>query len=174
MNLLHCTQKLLQDIGLSPQEFKEPSSSSNCILGNWYANSLLVSKRKAILFTNEKTLFSFFVPGLTKTSSLKIQPSFLAGLSYNLLDEGIEKFIVEKLLFEYRELGIAKTEDRHILGSMNDIAKMFKYYIAYEVGGWEHCDLWAIAHKVNQAPMKFLQYRCASDSIHKLLDSVKW
>jgi hypothetical protein len=169
MPILHCTQKLLKDIGLSSQELKESPSPSSSILGDWYANLLLISKRKAILFTNEKTLFSFLGSGVTKGSHLRVKFAFLAGMRYDLLAEGIEESIVEQLLSEYQELGFAKAQNRHILGSMNDIAKMFEFLVHYE-GGWNACDPREITKKVNQSPMKFLQYRCASDSIHEILD----
>jgi hypothetical protein len=105
--------------------------------------------------------------GVTKGSDLRVKTALLVGLRYNLLYEGIEESTVESLLSEYQRLGFTKTDNRQILGSMNDIAKMFEFLVHYE-GGWNHCDFREITR--NQSPMKFLQYGCASDAIHKILD----
>ncbi len=167
MNLLYCTQKLLKDIGQIPQELEEPPFNSQ--LGNWYANLLRISRKKIILFTNEKTLFSFLGEG-TKSSSLMVKTLLLAGMRSYLLAEGIKDSLVESLLLEYQELGFAKTNNRRILGSMNDIASLFDYSIASR-GGFDYCNLVEITKNINQAPMKFLKYRCASDCIHEIFDA---
>ena len=155
-------------MALPPEELIEFDSNSSSLLGNWYANLLLISKRKAILFTNEKTLYSFLMTGVTKSSHLRVKSAFLAGLRYNLLRESIEEKLVESLLTEYQELGFSRTVNRHIIGSMNDIAKMFKFFIAYE-DGWNHCDEREITIKINETPMKFLKYGRAIDSLNEIL-----
>lgn len=61
MRILYCTQKLLKELNVLPLSDPGEVSSSEG-LGNWYANLLRIERRKCLLFTNEKTLYSFLVP----------------------------------------------------------------------------------------------------------------
>ena len=64
MRLIHCTAKLLKELGNPPlQSPDEPNPQG---LGNWYANLLRIDRKKCILFTNEKTLYSFLIPRVKK------------------------------------------------------------------------------------------------------------
>lgn len=58
MTLLHCTQKLLKELG-TPPLVDTPAVTEG--LGNWYANLIRIDRKKCILFTNEKTLLSFLI-----------------------------------------------------------------------------------------------------------------
>ena len=79
--ILHCTQKLLKELGNPPlQNPDEPTTG----LGNWCANLLTIDRRKCILFTNEKTLYSFLVPKVKKEYLKNIADEFLLNLSLNL------------------------------------------------------------------------------------------
>lgn len=61
--ILHCTQKLLKELGNPPLQTPDVLTTG---LGNWYANLLVIDRRKCVLFTNEKTLYSFLLPNVKK------------------------------------------------------------------------------------------------------------
>ena len=67
MRLLHCTQKLLKELGKPPLQNPDTSPENSEGLGNWYANLLRIDRRKCLLFTNEKTLYTFLIPKVLKT-----------------------------------------------------------------------------------------------------------
>ncbi len=72
MTLLHCTAKLLKELKnplLQNSDTPNPEG-----LGNWYANLLRIDRRKCILFTNEKTFYSFMITKVKKENLTLIRP----------------------------------------------------------------------------------------------------
>jgi len=71
MTLIHCTAKLIKEL-VNPS-LQTPATEPNTeSLGNWYANLLMIDRRKCILFTNEKTLYSFMIPKVKKENLTNI------------------------------------------------------------------------------------------------------
>jgi len=67
MRIIHCTRKLLKELDVSLIETDKillPTEG----LGNWYANLLRIDRRKCLLFTNEKSLYSFLIPKILKAN----------------------------------------------------------------------------------------------------------
>jgi hypothetical protein len=60
-------------------------------IGGWHSNLLHVERRKCVLFTNDKTLFSFFVPGLKKPEFNHFDELFRQYLFKSLLNEGFSQ-----------------------------------------------------------------------------------
>ena len=120
MRLIHCTQKLLKEMGTPP--IKTPLSESTEGLGNWYANLLRIERKKCLLFTNEKSLYSFLIPKVLKVNLKNIEEEFLINLSYNLQYEGFGLDVINRVMQEYEDIGFAITSDRRVLGSMNQLA----------------------------------------------------
>ena len=65
MQISHCTKKLLHELGALGS--KIPAEHPAGVLGPWHANLIRIERRKCILFTNDRTLYSFLVPGVKKT-----------------------------------------------------------------------------------------------------------
>ncbi len=126
MAVLRCTQKLLTELKTKPSE----EVTSFYVLGIWHANLLRIDRRKCILFTHDSTLFSFFVPGLKKPHFENFTEFFRQNLFKNLLRENFLQNQIEIVLDNHREIIIAKTNNRSVLGSMNDLAFQLKYRIA--------------------------------------------
>ncbi len=61
MQIIRCTQKLLKELRME-NTGKVAALPSAC----WHANLLRIDRRKCLLFTHDTTLFSLFVPGMTK------------------------------------------------------------------------------------------------------------
>lgn len=87
MRLLHCTQKLLKELG-NPAIVDTPANPKG--LGNWCANLIRIDRKKCLLFTNEKTLYSFLVPNVLKKNIKNIEEEFLINLSMDLQAEGFQ------------------------------------------------------------------------------------
>jgi hypothetical protein len=51
MSLIHCTKKLLKELGNPPLQHPDTSPDTQG-LGNWYANLLRIDRRKCILGTD--------------------------------------------------------------------------------------------------------------------------
>ena len=84
------------------------------------------------------------------------RPSFERGLRQLLEDEAFAPGDVDRVLGDYQELALASTTDRSVLGSLNDLARLAEGHIQYS-GGLRGCDLIAVNHRLNQAPMSRLQ-----------------
>ena len=89
MTLIQCTLKLLKELGSLP--LQDPDNSSPQGLGNWYANLFRIGRRKCVLFTNEKTLYSFLIHKVKKENLKNIEEEFLVNLNLNLQAEGCNR-----------------------------------------------------------------------------------
>src|SRR4030043_2114969 len=121
VRIIHCTKKLLKELDVSPIEPDSyPSNTEG--FGNWYANLLRIDRRKVLIFTNEKTLYSLLIPKVLKNNLKNIEEEFLINLNYNLQNEGFSLEVINKIMQEYQEIGFEKTVSKRVLGSMNDLA----------------------------------------------------
>ncbi|OGW46377.1 MAG: hypothetical protein A2Y66_05380 [Nitrospirae bacterium RBG_13_41_22] len=67
MRIIHCTRKLLKELDVplvEPDNIPSPTEG----LGNWYANLLRIDRRKCLIFTNEKSLYTFLIPKVLKAN----------------------------------------------------------------------------------------------------------
>jgi hypothetical protein len=148
MAILQCTQKLLSELKEKPRD----SSQSSKDLSNWHANLLRIDRRKCVLFTHDETLYSFLAPGLTKPHFQNIREVFRQSLLKNLMAENIPQKQIELFLGDIRKIGIAKTNNRSVLGSMNDLTFQLKYQIA-DQGGLLNTNMTKLNHDLNRIPM---------------------
>lgn len=167
MAILRCTKKLLNELKTEPSE--GPISSNE--LGSWHANLLRIDRRKCILFTNDATLYSFLVPGFKKPQFENFREVFGQNLFKNLLWENLSQNHIEIVLDEHREIIIAKTNNRSVLGSMNDLAFQLKYQID-AMGGLVNVDLAVLNHELNRIPMSAIKEIYSIDELRKLLNKL--
>ena len=163
MPFIRCTQKLLKELKI--KEFEE--STGECVLGNWYANLIEISGGRGVLFTNEKTLFSFLASDESFLGT-GFQKTFITRLNYVLVEEGFDPGWVLDVCKEYRSAMFAKTASRSILSVMNEIYRMFEVQVSLG-GGFERCDMSRITQKVNKAPQNKLECRSPLDILWDLL-----
>lgn len=166
---LHCTQKLLKELDIQLSDPGEVSTSDG--LGNWYANLLRIERRKCILFTNEKTLYSFLVPAVLKENLKRIEKEFLYHLILNLQYERFGMEVLAKIQREYQQIRFSKTASRSVLGSMNDLAYQYEVCIHME-GGIENIKILQINHKINRTPMSVLAYRYPIEALRKVIEGL--
>lgn len=157
MRIIHCTKKLLKELDVSLVEpYKIPSNPER--LGNWYANLLRIDRRKCIIFTNEKTLYTFLIPKVLKGKLKNIEEEFLIHLSYNLQYEGVGLEVINRVMQEYQEIGFAKTASKKVLGSMNEF--MFQYQVLImQKEGLENIRILELNKHINRTIMGALKYK---------------
>jgi len=168
MTLIHCTQKLLKELGNPPLQTpaNEPNTQG---LGNWYANLLRIDRRKCILFTNEKTLYSFLIPKVKKENLKNIIDEFLFNLNMNLQAEGFSLEVISRVMQEYQDMGFAKTASRHVLGSMNELTYYYEYLIFNHYEGFENIRILGVNKEVNRTIMSGIKYLHPIESLQELL-----
>lgn len=153
MLTIRCTQKLLKELKVAPGG-GEPQDG---YLGGWHADLLRIERRKCVLITNDATLYSLFIPGLRKPEFERFGEVFMQHLFRNLRCEGFEQHQIERVLDEYREIKIAKTNNRSVLGSMNDLKYQVEGII-WDIGGLDQVDLISLNQKLNRIPMGAIKY----------------
>ncbi len=164
MIALQCTQKLLKERRLAPQKAVIPTNPLGCR----HANLLHIDRRKCVLFTNDKTRYSFLIPGLRKADFQNLSEVFRQRLFRCLLAEDVGQEAIERVLDEIREITFTKTSSRSVLGSMNDIAFHLEHWI-HDEGGLPNVDIADLNMQINRIPSGVLGYRDSIDVLKELL-----
>ena len=165
MSLICCTTKLLREIGVTPSKLRNESTSHG-LLGQWHANLLHIDRRKCLLFVNDKTLFNFIIPDVSRVQIRDLPTLFPFHLSCVLSDEHIPDPVKAQVLSEYDNLRIGKSSDRSVLGSSNELAFHYKYAIL-EVGGVHSVMVPAIIRQMNRMPLKMAGFHYPIDQLKK-------
>ena len=166
MQILHCTKKLLNELGASPHGTEPPEHPAG-FLGPWHANLIRIERRKCILLTNDRTLYSFLIPGVMKKDLVNFRELFVLHLKMNLVKEGFGPEDITKALEEYDGIAIAPTTSRSVLGSMNDLADQADFLVS-RAGGLEQGDMLTVNMMLNRIPMGAIKYRYAMDKVYEL------
>jgi hypothetical protein len=168
MRIIHCTRKLIKELDVPLVEpDKIPLHTEG--IGNWYANLLRIDRRKCLLFTNEKSLFTFLIPKALKANLKNIEDEFLIHLNYNLQNEGFGLDVINKIMQEYQEIGFAKTMSKSVLGSMNDLTYHYEFQIMRE-GGIVNIRILHLNKEINRTPMGTLKYKYPIEALKNLLN----
>ncbi len=151
MQLIRCTAKLIKELGLTKSELAdEPPKFS--FLGQWHANLIYISRRKCVLFANDKILINFIVPDVSRAEIKNLGSMFESTFHCILADEGYSQKQIIKILAEYSEIGIGKSNNRSVLGSLNDLAFHYEHSIL-ESGGPHSAAIPSIISRLNRMPM---------------------
>ena len=87
MQLIRCTKKLQKEMGLKQSELCEEESSFS-YLGPWHANLIHIDRRKCVLFVNDKTLFNFIAPDVSRAQIRELDKLFKDYLLCVVADAG--------------------------------------------------------------------------------------
>lgn len=151
MLILKCTQKAAKELGVKRADLPQiPPENNPTLLGDWFVNPLRFGHTKTLLFANALTLYSILVE-YKKKDVVDIGHFFRTNLKFNLLLEGFENEKVDRLLADYEEVRLAKTDSRSVLGSMNDLASMYETYIISH-GGLKIVALSRATQEINRTP----------------------
>ena len=164
--ILHCTQKLLKDLGNPPLQTTDEAVTG---LGNWYANLLTIDRRKCILFTNEKTLYTFLIPSVKKENLKNVVEDFLLNLNLNLQAEGIPIEVIGRVMLEYTDIGFARTANKKVLGSMNEFTFQYKDIIMNRYARIEQVNALELNKEINRTIMGGINYLKPVESLRELL-----
>lgn len=153
MQRIRCTQKLLKEIpGDLVEGVTDPAASG------WHANLLRIERRKCVLFTHDETLFSVFVAGLRKPDFVQLDEVFRQRLFKAMLWNDFSQAQIEQMLEACREVRFANSNNRSVLGSMNDMHFQIDCYVECD-GGLALVDLVRLHHDLNRTPYKAVGYQ---------------
>lgn len=143
--LIHCTQKLLAEI---PAELIDAEATGE----SWHANLFLIARRKCVLFTHDATLYSVFVPGLKKPEFAGLEFVFGQRLFTTMRWDEFSQEQIERMLDACRVIRCARSNNRSVLGSMNDLRFQIEVHAQMD-GGLDHVDLFDLHHRLNRISM---------------------
>ena len=130
--ILRCTGRLLSIVGQPSSTAYAPAAT------DWYANLLWIERRKCLLVTHAGTLFSVFVPDVRAASLRPIGRLVVPLIQAELVADGLSADTLGAL--EATEVVVARTADRSVLGSMNDMALMIESGV-WADGGLPTCNV---------------------------------
>ena len=132
----------------------------------WYGHLFIANRIQYILFTNTYSLYSSIIPAkgiLTVNKFIEINLSSL----YELLKKDgleivIEKYITPKL----GKVNFYKTNNRGVLGSMNDMIFQSKYYLTeYNLSTVE------ISKRLNETIFGYIKYERPVSILKQLISN---
>jgi hypothetical protein len=131
--ILRCTRKLLAVLKTSTGPGPQPEAGPE----DWYANLLWLDRCKCVLLTHSGTLFSVFEPDL-RAADLRDTRNLVTRLTgRELAAENLPATTFGSP--DCRDLIVARTADRSVLGCMNDMALMCEYAVM-DAGGLRNVD----------------------------------
>ena len=164
MIFLKCTQKLLTEIKKAPVVV--PDQEISGVLGSWHANLFLVDRHKCVIFTNDKTLFTFLCVGLKKQDLEHLDDVFRQNLFKQLNQNGFSQSKIEHVLIEIEDVHFSATNNRKVIGSMNELSRIAGYAIHRE-GGVNNIDLNFLNAYLNKIPMGSINMKYSIDLLRE-------
>jgi hypothetical protein len=168
MQLIRCTKKLQKEMGLKKADLHEAKPTFS-YLGSWHANLIHIDRRKCVLFVNDKTLFNFIAPYVTRAQIRELDVLFREFLQSVLAEEAVSASTRQKISAEYTEVAYASSESKSVLGSMNDLAFHYRFHILSE-GGVHSCMVPSIIRKLNRMPMGAIEYRYPIEALKQIYE----
>ena len=103
MQFVRCTAKLLKEMGLKRLDLIGDSPRFS-YLGQWHANLIYISRKKCVLFVNDKTLINFIVPDVPRAEIRELDNMFKEIFRCVLVSEGFKDETVDQIMSEYSEI----------------------------------------------------------------------
>jgi len=150
--IIRCTAKVLKELGVSRSQIKDYPDQPGP-LQEWYANLFYRNRKKCLIFTNTDSLFSFIVPYVYRKDIKNILELFRKGLSKALFYETFDAEQIKKIMSLADDVIIAKTNNRSVLGSMNELVFQCQVYLDMHEDEGEK-GLILASHKLNETPMR--------------------
>lgn len=124
-----------------------------------------------MIYTNERTLFSFAMFKVKAKNPPQFHAAFMIGLSNALALEGHDQQTVLRVL-EAHNASAAYTAitNRRVLGSMNAIYQDISHMIWHQ-GGLAHSNISELIHKLNNTPWSALGYKRSSELVTELMNA---
>lgn len=144
MVTIRATKKLLARLG---PPAAEPTAPATTRLGDWHAKPLNIGHQRLILLISERSR----LPVLLWARDAKHFPSaFPDALARVLWGLGIEAAAINRELAALDEIAFAATNDRSLLGTLNDFAHMLQWQLPDD----PHLDLVAAALALSHTPVQ--------------------
>lgn len=162
MVIVRPTQKALR-------RFPQPASSelreSTTILGDWYVNLLFTRRARLVLVVSERSLLSVLLPA---NDFGNFMPRLRSSVERLLVTLGAPRTSVAAELREMQQAVVARTINRRVLGSMNDLAYQVRVRLELEPA----TAVGSLEVELSGVPLSFIGYRQPAEVAVGLLSGV--
>lgn len=120
---------------------------SDTALGDWYVNRLVIDRRPLLILVSSTSLLPILLPAReTRTLPRRLE----ALVRTRLAHAGVPEALIVAETRAMREVAVAPTVDRSVVGIMVDFAKAVPFYL--EPGLWDESMLPAVAARLAETP----------------------
>lgn len=133
---LHCTKKLIEQLGLSAAELNTLPPSNRLLA--WHAHIVSIARSKTLVAVNDQTFYAVIMPQMDKKRLGRFADEFRSALFTSFVNEGFQghhaKFLFGERIF------YAKSYDRQVLGIVNEVVQHIRYHVENS-GGWDRINV---------------------------------
>ncbi len=160
------TQKYAQDCRVG--ELIEPSPMRH-LLDDWFIDVIRIQRKKVAMIVHAKSLFTFLLP-YADIGGARNVPACLQVLLQNFLEEHelSDRYKQLENLFR-REAVFCKTNDRRVLGHMNDFKRCLEAPVNYGPRADSPANFEELADVINQIPINFGADKYSSNPLKQFL-----
>ena len=149
MLTLRCTQKARKLLGVP---FEQADDDPQRELTEWFVDTVIIERRKSLLFMHKLTLYSFWVVGVRKAMLQDLHELMLTHLENRLCLDGFPGSWARLLGLGEGQIRFAKTNDRRVVGSLSNHIGDSLHIIAYR-GGLAFTNIDGLNAQLNKTPM---------------------
>lgn len=170
MTQLRLTQRFAKDMGQTA--LTEPQTNLPP-LDDWFMDNFRVNQKKVAIMMHAETLYTLLIP-YKESNGAKQCFQFIPKLLQQHLSKALTATHQETLISLFQAPpSLVKTHDRSKLGSLNDMKRCAAFMIEYDEAPLTTQGLETIVLKLNETPMKALNYRSPQEAMKALLKQVQ-
>ncbi len=126
--IIHCTKKLAAKLSKSKMhiqtEAEIQAGAETSPLGSWHAQVYEIDSRDCVLFTNDRTRYSMFMPGLSQSHFEHFDQSFKDIFMASLYKQGVSDSQLMRVELVLGKMTLDSTTNRSVMGSLNNLRHM--------------------------------------------------
>ena len=159
MLVIRCTRELLEDV-IAPAPVE---ASSTTVLGDWFAQQVIVGDQSYLLLVSRLSLLPIVVPGGDVAS---IVSEFAGTLEEVLLRLDVAPEAVSSEIGRCRDIVFTAGDSSSTRASANDFARRMKRYMPE----WSETDSVDISLRLGNVPLKRLGFSLPAEVTLRLLE----
>lgn len=160
MVVIRCTKKLLRRL---PGSEWGPLGRSSTVLGDWSGNLLFLGRRRILIFISQHSRLPVLLPARDLKRLSATLPLAVAEVLRGI---GVSELHIERELEAMSEVRFAPTNNRSLLGSLND----FKVHLCWWFATESEPSLLELALKLSETLVGPLRYEHPSAVTRRLFD----
>ena len=154
--ILRCTQKFLDFIRVAKKDISVVPADAAQTLHDWHAHLFYLNRQKHVLFSHSTSLFFVVAFNVFKKDMIDLGSFFTKNLARCLYYEEFKADEINRIVGAVKETDLSLTNNRRVLGSMNDLIKQYKCVIDWREPS--ESELPEFQKGLNKTPMSMLKY----------------